>query len=137
MTDTIRQVDYYYVEIPDKPGAGLQILSDLRQEGVNLLACCGFPTGDGKSQIDLIPDRSEQFQRAAAKHDLKLSDRKRVFLIQGEDRVGAVADIFSKLTSQKINITGAQAVCAGAGRWAMVLWVKPADFQKASKALEV
>ena len=137
MADTIRTTDYYYVEVPDRPGAALQILSDLQKEGVNLLACCGFPIGEGKSQIDLIPERSEQFQRAAAKHDLKLSDRKRAFLIQGEDRVGAVADIFSKLISRKINITGSQAMSAGAGRWAMILWVKPADFQNASKALEV
>ena len=137
MADTIRQVDYHYVEIPDKPGAGLQTLSDLREEGVNLLACCGFPIGDGKSQIDLIPEDPERFRRAAAKHDLKLSDRKQAFLIQGEDRVGAVADIFSKLSSQGVNITGSQALSARGGRWAMLLWVKPADFQRASQALGV
>ncbi len=137
MADTIRQVDYHYVEVPDKPAAGLQILSDLRQERVNLLACCGFPIGDGKSQIDFIPEDPERFRRAAAKHDLKLSDRKQAFLIQGEDRVGAIADIFSKLVSKQVNITASQGVCAGGGRWAMLLWVKPADFRQASEALGV
>lgn len=137
MADLIRQVDYHYVEIPDSPGAGLQVLSDLKQEGVNLLACCGFPIGDGRAQMDLVPEDGEFFRRAATKLDLKLSDRKRAFLIHGEDRAGAVADIFDRLTVNKINIRAAQALSAGAGRWGMILWVKPADFERTSKALRI
>ena len=137
MADEIRQVDYHYVEIPDRPAAGLQILSDLKQQGVNLLACCGFPLGNGRSQLDLVPEDPDFFREAAAKVDLKLSDRKLAFLIQGEDRTGAVADIVGKLASEQINIRAAQALSAGAGRWAMILWVQPTDHAKASKALGV
>ena len=137
MADTIQRADYYYVEVPDKPGEGLRILLDLKEAGVSLLACCGFPLDDGKAQIDLVPEDDETFQKAAANLNLQLSDRKWAFLIHGSDRVGAAADIFTKLSSRKINIVASQAVAAGAGRWGMILWVKPADYDRACEALGV
>jgi len=60
---------------------------------------------------------------------------KSAFLIQGDDRLGAVADSLGKLAAQKIDVVAAQAVAAGSKRWGMILWVKPADFERASKAL--
>ena len=100
MPDQIRQVDYYYVEVPDKPGAALQILLSLKEVGVNLLGCCGFPIGEGKAQIDFVTEYPEDFVKATGKLDLRLSERKRAFLIQGGDRAGAVADTFAKLASR-------------------------------------
>ena len=135
MADVIQKVDYYYVEVPDKPGEGLRILVGLKEAGVNLLACCGFPIGEGKAQFDLVPEHEESFRRAAAELRLKLTGPKQAFLIQGGDRVGACSDTFSKLTSKGINITASQAMAAGARQWGMILWVKPADYDKASKAL--
>ena len=137
MADMIRQVDYYYVQVPDRPGEGYKILSELRRAGVNLLAYCGFPAGRGKSQLDFAPEDIETFKKTARKMGLKLSDRKRAFLVQGEDRPGALADIAERLASQDISIIAEQAACAGAGRWGMILWVSPGDYRKASKTLGV
>jgi len=137
MDDTIYRVDYYYVNVEDKVGEGLRILSALKEAGVNLLACCGFPTEAGTAQIDLVPEDPQAFRETASKLGLKLSDRKRAFLIQGEDRVGAVADVFGKLATQGINVVASQATCAGGGSWGMTLWVKPTDFDRASKALGI
>ena len=137
MADTIRRVDYFYVDVPDQAGEGARFLSALKRAGVNMLACCGFPIPGDKAQIDLVPEDVPTFLQVASQQRLKLSDRKRAFLIQGEDRVGAVADVFEKLAAQGINIVGSQALCAGGGRWGMILWVKPADYDPASRALGV
>ena len=135
MSDTIHQVDYYHVEVPDQPGEGARLLAGLQQEGINLLACCGFPLPGGTIQIDLVPEKGEDRRQAARKLDLKLSDPKKAFLIQGKDRIGAVAETFGKLANEKINLVAAQALAAGAGQWGMLFWVKPADDQRASQAL--
>ena len=45
MADTIRVVEYFYVMAPQKPGVGAALLAELQQDGVNLLAFCGFPSG--------------------------------------------------------------------------------------------
>ena len=136
MADTIRPVDYYRVEVPDKAGEGVGLLSGLKQAGVNLLACCGFPLKDGRAQLDLVPEDPEAFGKAATTLKLKLSDPKKAFFIQGQDHIGAVADIFAKLAAAKINIVASQALAAGAGHWAMILWVKTADYRRASQALQ-
>ena len=47
MPDTIRPVDYFYTLVPDKPGEGSRILSELRRTGVNVLGYCAFPAGRG------------------------------------------------------------------------------------------
>jgi hypothetical protein len=135
MPDAIRRIDYYYVTVPDKPGEVARVLAALGGAEINLLGVSAFPHGARKSQVDLIPEHSGALAQAAKSARLKLSKKKSGFLIQGEDRPGAVADVAGKLAQAKINITSVQAFCAGAGRYGGMLWVKAKDVQRASKAL--
>jgi hypothetical protein len=134
MGDTIRKVDYFHVTAPNKAGEGSKILVALWESGVNLLAFTGFPAGR-KAQIDLIPEDVESLKKAAKKAGLKLSVKKTGFLVQGSDRVGAVAEILSELSTAKINVTAIDAVTAGEGRYGAIFWVKTADLKKTAKTL--
>ena len=136
MAETIRQVDYYYVETPNKPGEAARALAAVKEAGVNLLAFSGFPRGR-RSQLDFIPEDPAAFVKAARKAGLKLSARKTGFLIQGEDRVGAIGDVLGKLAAARINVTAVDAVCAGEQRYVAILWVKPPDRKRAAKALGI
>ena len=135
MADTVRGVEYYYVTVPDEPGEGQRILSALKDSGVNLLAFLGFPLGGGRSQIDLVPEEPQQLRDAAAQAGVALSEAKRAFLVQGDDRVGAVAETLAKLAKANINLTAAAAAGAGSGRYGMIVWVAPADYERAADAL--
>ncbi len=135
MADTVRRVEYYYLTVPDTPAEGQRILSVLKDSGVNLLAFLGFPLGDGQSQIDLVPEDPASLREAAERAGVTLSEAKRAFLIQGDDRVGAVADTMAKLAQATINLTAAAATGAGAGRYAMIVWVAAADYERAAEAL--
>jgi hypothetical protein len=64
-----------------------------------------------------------------------LSKVKKGFLIQGDDRVGAVSRHLDKLAGRKISVTAADAVTAGQGRYGMILWVKQKDYARAARAL--
>ncbi len=90
--DTIRKAEYYYVTIPDKPGEGERLFGALRDAGVNLLAVHAFPSAR-RSQIDLVPSDAAAFLAAAKAAKLKVSKPKTVFLIEGDDRVGAMAQL--------------------------------------------
>ena len=135
MAEEIRRVDYYYATVSDKPGEGASALAALQQAGINLLGFSGFPAGARKSQVDFLPDDSKAFAKAARKAGLKISRRKVGFMIQGEDRPGAVAGVLGRLAAAGINVTSVQAVCAGAGRYGGLLWVKSGDVKKAARAL--
>jgi predicted amino acid-binding ACT domain protein len=135
MADLIRRVDYFYAIVPDKPGEAARILTALRQAGVNLTGFSGFPHGARRSQLDFIPEDTAAFVRAAKQLRLKVSKKKTGFLIQGEDRPGAVAKLAEKLAGGGINITAVDAVCAGGGRYGALLWVKSPDLRRAAKLL--
>ena len=137
MPDEIKRVDYYYASLPDKPGEGARILGSLRDAGVNLIGISAFPHGARRSQLDLIPEDGAACVKAARAAGLKLSARKSGFLIQGEDRPGAVAGIVQRLAEAKINVTSVQVFCAGSGRYGGLLWVKAPDLRKAAKALGI
>jgi hypothetical protein len=134
MPEDVKRIDYYYVTVPDKPGKGARILESLRNAGVDLVGISAFPHAR-RSQLDLIPEDAAAFVQAAKAAGLKLSKKKSGFLIQGEDRPGAVADLVKKLGDARINVTSAQVFCAGSGRYGGMLWVKAADLRKAAKAM--
>jgi len=135
MADTIKRVQYFYVDVSDKPGEGARLLTLFKDAGVSLLAFSGFPHGR-RAQIDFIPTDPAAFRAAARKAKLTLVGPKTGFLIQGEDRTGAVAEVMAKLAEAKINVTACDAVAAGEGRYGAILWVKPGDVQKTARVLE-
>ena len=61
MADQVRRVDYFYVEVPDKPGEGARVLSALKEAGINLLNFTAFPGSGGKGAA-----RSRHRQRRRA-----------------------------------------------------------------------
>ncbi len=136
MADKVKKVKYCYATVAARAGQGARVLSDVRKAGVNLMAFSGFPAGGGKAQLDFVAEKTPALRRAAKANGWKLSAEKKAFLITGSDSVGAVHRHVKKLADHGISITAADAVCAGGGRYGMILWVKPKDYARASKALK-
>jgi hypothetical protein len=134
MASSIRKVDYFYTMVPNRAGQAAKILAGLAAAGVDLVAFSGFPAGKG-SQLDLVPADSVKLRRAAKKLGVTLSKRKTGFLVQGDDRVGALTRIASALAVARINITAIDAVTAGKGRFGAIFWVKPTAVAKAARLL--
>jgi predicted amino acid-binding ACT domain protein len=134
MPDTIRVVDYYVTTTSDKAGEGAKLLGTLRNARANLLALSAFPS-KRKTQVDFIPADSAALLSATKAAKIKLSKPKKAFLIQGDDRVGAIQEILSKLASAKINVKAVQGVAAGGGRYGAILWVDQKNVKKAATAL--
>ena len=135
MSDVIRKVDYFTTMVPNRAGQAAKILAGLAASGVELVAFTGFPSGKG-SQLDLVPADSARLRRAAKQAGVTLSKRKSGFLVQGDDRVGALTRVANTLAVARINITAIDAVSAGKGRYGAIFWVKPASVAKAAKLLK-
>ncbi len=135
MTDQVRTVSYFAVTVDDKPGEGARITKEIKKRGINLLAVHGFPTQGGKTQVDLVPEDSKAFTRAAQELGWSVGAGKAAFLIQGEDRAGAMAEIYERLAKSGINLIAATGIAAGKGRYGCLLWVAPADVEAATRAL--
>jgi hypothetical protein len=134
MANKIRRVEYFSLQIPDRPGEGARLLKALKRGNVGLRAFTGFPEGKG-AQLDFFPEKASAFKRAANAMGLDIGKPKVGFLVQGKDRTGVVADILDKLAKAKINVTALDAASAGKRRYSAIFWVKPKDVAKAAKAL--
>lgn len=136
MSYSARKVNYCYVTVGNRTGTATGILDQIKSAGINMLAFSGFPVKGGKAQVDLVADKLGEIKKLARKNNWKLSKSKKAFLIQGSDTVGAVAGPIARLAEAKINITAADAVAAGKGRYGMILWVKPKVYNRAARALK-
>ena len=136
MADLIRTVQYFKVQIADKPGTLAGALAPLREAGVNLLAVHAFPR-NRRTQVDVVPEDPTAFKNVAKEHKLKMQGPKLCLLVDGDDRPGALADLTDRLGSARINMTAVTGVTAGQGRFGAILWVKPRDVKKAAKVFAI
>ena len=136
MADRVKKVNYAYVTVPNRAGEGEKLLGALRRAGVNMLAFSAFPAEAKKAQVDIVADDMSALRSLAKKNGWSLSRIKRGFLIQGKDKIGAVHRHVRRLSAEKVNVTAADAVSAGKGRYGMLLWVKPRDYNRAAKLLD-
>jgi hypothetical protein len=135
MADVVKRIEYYYTTVPDRAGAGAKLLNALKAARVNLLAFSGFPCGASRAQLDFVPSNKRAFRAAARKAGIKLVGPKMAFLIRGQDRVGAIANIADKLGKAHIAITALDAVTTGRRRYGAILWVKSRNVAQAAKLL--
>lgn len=134
MADKVQRIQYYHTVVPDKPGAGAKMLDVFKDAGASLQAVIGFPQGR-QAQIDLVPADAVSFKAVAKSAKIKLVGPKSAFLIQGDDRAGALAEVVGKLAKANINITAVHAIAAQDHHYGAILWVKPKDVNKAAKLL--
>jgi hypothetical protein len=134
MPDTVRRIAHYTVTVPNRPGAAFSVLAALVSAGINLLACSGTPQGR-RARIDVVPDDPRKFGRVAKKAGFAFDAKRAGFLIQGDDRPGALAEYLKRLAGADINVAGIDGVTAGAGRWGAILWVESADLARAARTL--
>ncbi|MCP4582233.1 MAG: hypothetical protein GY839_11510 [candidate division Zixibacteria bacterium] len=136
MPSRVSEAEYYYSLVADKPGEARKLMEFFSEKQVNLLAITNFPVGEGKSQLVFIPADPEVLKKAAADAEIDLVGPKKAFLIQGEDKIGALYDYILKLSNAGINIHASNGVVDGTGRFGYVIWVNPADYEKASATLK-
>ena len=136
MADQLRTAQYFKVHIADKSGELANVLVPLREAGVNLLAVHAFPR-NRRTQVDVVPEDPIMFKDTAKPLRWKIQGPKTCFLVDGDDRPGALADLTTQLGTAKINITAVTGRTAGQGRFGAILWVKARDVKKAAKVFGI
>jgi hypothetical protein len=133
----VQVAEYYYAVVEDKPGEARRLLGFCSAHGVDLMNITTFPVGKGRAQIDLFPKDAGKLKKAADEAAIGLVGPKKAFLLQGADRPGVLVDYLLRLAYAGVNIYACNGTADGRGGFGFVLWVRPEDFEKASKALGI
>ena len=133
----IRRVDYFHATVKDSVGAGYRLLSELAAEGGNLVALNAVPTGPTSVQMMLFPKEPELLLRTASKTGLVLTGPQQALLVQGDDRLGALAEVHRRLFDAGVSVYSSTAVTGGEGSYGYLVYLKSDDVEKAAATLEV
>ena len=135
MAFTIRKVDYFYVTIDDQPGEAYKILSYLAEHGVNLISFTSVPIGPAHNQLTIIPEDQKKLKIEAKKVPFTFSAPHQALVVNGDDELGALAGIHRQLHEKNINVYASSGVSHGDGGYGYLLYIKPEQFEEASRAL--
>jgi len=136
MSLTVRTVEYFYVRVENEPEKAYQFLARLSAEEINLLAFSAVPFGAGHIELTLFPDRSAKLITTAKKEGWTLTGPQHAVLIQGDDSLGAVADIHKCLSDAGVSIYASSGITDGVGRYGYVIYVRENDHKEAARALQ-
>lgn len=135
MAITIRAVEYFNIRVENEPRKAYELLARLSSEDIQLLAFSAVPFGPNHVDLTIFPERSSNFQSLAERTGWFFTGPQHAILIQGDDRLGALADINRKLSEAGVKIYASSGVTDGQGRYGYVIYTKEGDHVAAAKAL--
>jgi len=130
-----RRIEYFYATIKDESGEGFRFLSRLASRKGDLIALTAVPFGPDKAQMTLFPSEVASLLEAAKVEGISLDGPHSAIFVQGQDRVGAFAEVLSKLAAVEVNVFSVQGMTDGRGGFGYLLYLKPSDIDRALKAL--
>jgi hypothetical protein len=135
MPFTIRRVEYYYANVRDELGAAYRLLSQLAELGVDLLAFTAVPSGPALAQFTLVPTDTGKLLAQASVAGLPLDGPYHAFLVQGDDELGALANVHEQLVKAGVDIFASSGVSDGRGAFGYLVYVREDQFERATAAV--
>lgn len=135
MTLAVKRADYFYVMVYDVPGEAYKLLSQLAGLAINLLAFSAVPIGPSHTQLALFPEDEGRLRAEAERAGIRLDGPHHALLVQGDDELGALADVHEKLYRANVNVYAATGVADGRGSFGYVIYIRPEQFQMAMEAV--
>ncbi len=135
MALTVRNAEYFYIRIEDSPEKAYELLAQLASAEVSLLAFSAVPFGPDHVELTIFPDRSDTFIQLAKKLGWVAAGPQHAFLVQGDDHLGALADIQRMLLEAHVEIYASSGVTDGSGHFGYLIYFKDEDHERAARAL--
>jgi hypothetical protein len=130
---SVKRVAVHCVDIEDKPGSLHKFLTQSSLSGVDYLCFSAFSCSDNHGRVYVSAKDPKSFEAFAKEAGIKITEAAG-FIVGGEDRVGAAANVLKRLAEKDIHgIAGAAMVCDNQYQLFVVVNAKDAD--RAQKAM--
>ena len=131
----VQAAEYFYTRIENDPAKAYELLAQMASEEIRLLAFSAVPFGPNHVELTIFPERSEYLQSVASRSGWTLTGPQHAILIQGDDHLGALAEIHAKLNSAGVSVYASSGVTDGQGRYGYVIYIREGDHAAAENAL--
>ena len=137
MAFQIRRVHYYFVSVPEEPSEACDLLTQLCELGVNMLAFSAVPVGPTRTQLTLFPDDNAKLESVGRQAGIHLDGPHGALLVYGDDEMGALAKVHAELQRAGVQVYASSGVGDGRGGYGYVIYVRASDQEKAAEALGI
>ena len=133
----ILQVEYYNITVEDQITNASKMLSTIAGAGVDFHAFKAIPVKPNRTQFTLFAKDSSKMTNGAKKSGLELAGPYFALLIKGDEKSGALADIYKKLSQAGIQVDEACGIADINAGYGVILYFKQEDCGKAMTVLKM
>ena len=133
----ILQVEYYNITVEDQITNASKLLSTIAGAGVDFHAFKAIPVKPNRTQFTLFAKDSSKMTDGAKKSGLELDGPYFALLIKGDEKSGALADIYKKLSRAGIQVNEACGIADINAGYGVILYLKQEDCGKAMTVLKM
>ena len=133
----ILQVEYYNITVEGQITHASQLLSTVAGAGVDFHAFKAIPVKPNRTQFTLFAKDSSKMTAGAKKSGLVLDGPYSALLIKGDEKAGALADIYKKLSQAGIQVDEACGIAGINAGYGVILYLNQEDCGKAMTVLKM
>lgn len=135
MAYTVRSAEHYHATLADEPQAAYELLDQLAELGIDLVAFTAVPVGPSRVQLTLFPEDPPQLETEARRAGLELDGPYGAILVQGDDELGALAGIHRRLADAGVDVYASTGVTDGRGAFGYLIYVREEALDQGLEAL--
>jgi len=137
MASKVLQIEYYNVRVNGQITDASRLLSTIAGAGVDFHAFKAIPLAPDRTQFTLFAKDGSKMTDGAKKAGLKLDGPYSALLIKGDERPGALADIYENLSRAGIQVKEASGIADINAGYGVILYLNQEDCAKAAAALGI
>jgi len=130
-----QKVEYYHIVVPGQIAEGSKLLTTIADAGVDFLAYKAIPLEQDRTQFTLFPIDSSTMVVGAMKVGLELDGPYSAVIVTGDEKPGALAEIYRKLSQAGIQVEESSGIAHINGGYGVVLYLKHEDCDRAMRVL--
>lgn len=133
----ILQLEYYNITVEGQIASAAELLSTIVGAGVDFHAFKAIPVESKKTQFTLFAKDSSKMTEGAKKSGLELEGPYSAILIKGDEKAGALAEIYQKLSQAGIQVDEACGIADINAGYGVLLYLKQEDCDRAMSVLKM
>jgi hypothetical protein len=133
----IMKIDYYNITIDSQISSASKLLSTVVGAGVDFHAFKAIPVKPNQTQFTFFAKDISKMTDGAKRSGLKLDGPYTAILIKGDEKAGALADIYKKLSEAGIQVEEAYGIADINAGYGVILYLSEEDCDKALTTLKM
>ena len=136
MNFNVKKIEYCNIESEYPVSEASKLLSTLVRNGIDFLAYKATAIENRRTVFTLFSENAHKMLRIAKNDGYKVEGPFSAILVVGEEKIGALAAIYGKLSQANINVMESSGIAHINGAFGVILYLEKEDCDRALVSLK-